>query len=126
LILNIYAGILMSSPSIWYDIFIAGAIAKFICFIISARWPGGSKGLLKTWRGRLVYFGGKITPLIAIGAVLVYYKLIHPSIEAWWLALAFVALLLYDGYVVWRRLTNRRHGFGTEQKFTARELQDRS
>jgi hypothetical protein len=116
----------MSSSPIWYDIFIAAAIAKFICFIISVRWLGGSKALLKTWRGRLVYFGGKITPLIAIGAAFIYYKLSYPSIKTWWLALAFVALLLYEGYVVWRRLANRRYGFGADQKFTAWESHERS
>lgn len=106
----------LTSPSIWYDIFLIAAIAKFACAIISARWPGGAKAILDTGLGRLVYFAGKITPLIAIGAVLIYYKLSYPSIDTWWLVLVFAALLFYDAYVVWLRLTNRWYGAGQDLK----------
>lgn len=101
---------LLSSPSVWWDIFITGAIIKFASAIISAYWPGGTMAILNTWPGRLVYSTGKIAPLVAIGAVLIYYKLSDPSINTWWFILAFVALLLYDAYVVWLRLTNRWYG----------------
>lgn len=33
------------------------AAAKFVCAFVTACWPGGSAAILRTWRGRLVYFG---------------------------------------------------------------------
>lgn len=102
----------LHNPSLWWDTFLTAAAAKFICAFISARWPGGAGAILKTWPGRLVYAAGKITPLIAIGAVLIYFKLEHPSTATWVLVLVFAALLVYDGYVVWLRLTGRWYGAG--------------
>jgi hypothetical protein len=100
---------LPGSPSTWFDVAVVAAIAKFACAIASARWPGGPIAILDTWRGRLVYAAGKITPLIAVAALFVYYKLSDPSIRTWWLVLAFAAIFLYDAFVVWLRLTNRWH-----------------
>jgi hypothetical protein len=97
----------MQNPSIWFDIFLAGALAKFACALITQRWPGGSAAILKTWPGRLAYFTGKITPLIAIGAVLIYYKLTNQTVSIWWFIAAFVALLIYVTFVVWYRLSGR-------------------
>ena len=102
----------LDNPSIWFDIFLAGAAAKFACALLTALWPGGSPAILKTWRGRFVYFSGKVTPLIAIGAALVYYKLSHPAVSIWWCVAAFVALLLYVAFVVWYRLSGRWSGAG--------------
>ncbi|HKJ31184.1 MAG TPA: hypothetical protein VKA34_05115 [Balneolales bacterium] len=106
----------LSNPSVWLDLFIIGAIVKFVSAFISARWPGGTRTILETWRGILVYSAGKISPLVAIGAVLIYYKMSHPSIKTWWLVLAFAALFIYDAYVVWLRLTNRWYGAADKLK----------
>lgn len=100
----------MHNPSTWFDILLAGAAAKFACALVTARWPGGSAAILRTWLGRFVYVAGKVTPLIAIGAALVYYKLSYPSVSIWWFIAAFVALLIYVLFVVWYRLSGRWSG----------------
>ena len=100
----------MHDPSTWFDIFLAGAAAKFLCALVTATWPGGSAAILRTWPGRFVYFAGKITPLVAIGAVLIYYKLRDPKVSAWWFIAAFIALLAYVTFVVWYRLSGRWSG----------------
>lgn len=100
----------MHNPSTWFEIFLAGAAAKFVCALITLRWPGGSAGILKTWLGRFVYSAGKITPLIAIGAALIYYKLSYPTVSIWWFIAAFLALLAYVTFVVWYRLSGRWPG----------------
>jgi hypothetical protein len=92
----------------WFDIAVIAAIVKLICAIVSARWPGGANSILKTWRGRLLYAAGKITPLIAVGAVLTYYKLSDPFLKTWWLILLFAAVFFYDAYVVWLRLIKQK------------------
>ena len=100
----------MHNPSTWFDIFLAGAAAKFASAFITACWPGGSPAILKTWRGRFVYAAGKVTPLIAVGAFLVYCKLRNPAVSIWWFVTAFVALLAYVVFVVWYRLSGRWSG----------------
>jgi hypothetical protein len=100
----------LSSPSAWMGMAVVAALAKVTCAVLSARWPGGAEAILATGRGKLVYAGGKITPLIAVGAVLTSYRMSDPSLETWWLVLVFAAVLFYDAYVVWLRLTGRWHG----------------
>ena len=100
----------MYNASTWFNIFLAGAAAKFACALITARWPGGSAAILNTWTGRFVYFSGKVTPLISIGAALIYYKLSYPAVSIWWFIAAFIALLIYVTFVVWYRLSGRWSG----------------
>ena len=102
----------MNDPSVWFDLLLGGAAAKFACALITACWPGGSAAILGTWPGRLVYFAGKVTPVVAIGAALVYYKLSYPAVSIWWFIAAFIALLGYITFVVWYRLSGRWSGAG--------------
>lgn len=97
-------------PAFWFSVAIAAAMAKVLCTVISFRWPGGAKGMLISQKGKFVYFAGKVTPVIAVGAVLVRAKLSDQTINPAWSVLVFTTLIVVVAFIVWLRLTNRWYG----------------
>lgn len=99
-----------SSQTFWFATALVAAIAKVLCTVISLRWPGGSENMLAARTGKFVYFAGKLTPVIAVGAVLMRVKLSDPTISTGWSLLAFTGVTALVAMVIWLRLANRWYG----------------
>ena len=100
----------LSNPMFWFSVAIVAVIAKVLCTVISLRWPGGAESMLASKIGKVVYFTGKLTPVIAVGAVLMRVNLSDPTISPTWSVLVFTGLIVLVAFVVWLRLTNRWYG----------------
>jgi hypothetical protein len=94
----------------WRSVAIVAVTTKVLSAVISLRWTGGSERILASKKGKIVYFMGKVTPIIAVGAVLMRIHLADPTINPAWWVLAFAAVIVYVAAVVWLRFTHRWYG----------------
>lgn len=60
----------MTSNELWTGLAVAAGAIKVAATLALANWPGGSASMTLSRAGRLVYWTGKLSPLVLVGALL--------------------------------------------------------